>query len=132
MENATETMTAQVAFPVVGIGASASGLEAVTTMFHKIKSGLRMAYVLVMHLDPNHESLSVELMSRKTQVGVRQIKDGDAIEADVSMSSRPALVCRSRARASNWASSQSPVVCGARSIFSSGLLPKRKGRQRPA
>ena len=67
-------------FPVIGIGASAGGLEAVTTMFNKVHPDLGLAYVLVMHLDPNHESLMVELLSRKTQVEVRQIADGDEVQ----------------------------------------------------
>ncbi|MEM7295629.1 MAG: chemotaxis protein CheB, partial [Pseudomonadota bacterium] len=69
-------------FPIVGIGASAGGLEAVTSMFHKLDVGTGMAFVLVLHLDPNHESLMAELLSRKTHIDVRQIRDGDEIEVD--------------------------------------------------
>ncbi len=69
-------------FPVVGIGASAGGLEAVTSMFRDIKANTGLAYVLILHLDPNHESLMAELLSRKTQVEVRQITDGDPIQPD--------------------------------------------------
>ena len=83
MEELVPHISSQVDFPVIGIGASAGGLEAVTSMFHNIAPGSGVAYVLVMHLDPNHESLMVELLSRKTRVEVRQIKDGDAIEADI-------------------------------------------------
>ncbi|MEL6620320.1 MAG: CheR family methyltransferase [Pseudomonadota bacterium] len=72
----------QMSFPIVGIGASAGGLEAVTSMFHKIEVGTGMAFVLVLHLDPNHESLMAELLSRKTHIDVRQIVDGDKIEVD--------------------------------------------------
>ncbi len=69
-------------FPVIGIGASAGGLEAVTTMFHEVEQGTGMAFVLVMHLDPDHESLMAELLSRKTHIQVRQIADNDVIEVD--------------------------------------------------
>ncbi len=69
-------------FPVVGIGASAGGLEAVTEMFREIDRGTGMAFVLVMHLDPDHESLMVELLGRKMHIEVRQIADGDDIEVD--------------------------------------------------
>lgn len=69
-------------FPIVGIGASAGGLEAVTSMFHQLNVGTGMAFVLVLHLDPNHESLMAELLSRKTHIEVRQIEDGDAINID--------------------------------------------------
>ncbi|MEL6688825.1 MAG: CheR family methyltransferase [Pseudomonadota bacterium] len=83
MEELGPNIPAQVDFPVIGIGASAGGLEAVTSMFRKMVPGQGIGYVLVMHLDPNHESLMVELLSRKTQVEVRQIKDGDAVDVDV-------------------------------------------------
>ncbi|MCH2077418.1 MAG: PAS domain-containing protein [Rhodobacteraceae bacterium] len=83
MEELGPNISAQVDFPVIGIGASARGLEAVTSMFRKMVPGQGIAYVLVMHFDPNHESVMVELLSRKTQVEVRQIKDGDPIDVDV-------------------------------------------------
>ena len=70
----------QLEFPVVGIGASAGGLEAVTEMFQNVKDDTGIAFVLVLHLDPNHESLMAELLSRKTKLNVRQIDDGDALE----------------------------------------------------
>ncbi|MEM7718273.1 MAG: CheR family methyltransferase [Pseudomonadota bacterium] len=69
-------------FPIVGVGASAGGLEAVTEMFRDIEKGTGMAFVLVMHLDPDHESLMVELLGRKMQIDVRQIADGDPIQVD--------------------------------------------------
>ena len=69
-------------FPVVGIGASAGGLEAVTEMFHDASLDTGIAYVLVLHLDPNHESLMAELLSRKTKLPVRQIEDGDDLVPD--------------------------------------------------
>ena len=71
-----------IGFPVVGIGASAGGLEAVTEMFRHIDVGTGMAFVLVMHLDPDHESLMVELLGRKMQIQVRQIADGDDLQVD--------------------------------------------------
>ena len=73
---------AQLDFPIVGIGASAGGLEAVTAMFRNIDTGTGMAYVLVMHLDPDHESLMAELLSRQTNIPVRQIEDGEPVEVD--------------------------------------------------
>ncbi|WP_168797783.1 CheR family methyltransferase [Aliishimia ponticola] len=69
-------------FPVVGIGASAGGLEAVTKMFQSVDFETGMAFVLVLHLDPNHESLIVELLARKTPLKVRQIEDGSFLEPD--------------------------------------------------
>ena len=79
MDTLEAPLEPEIDFPVIGIGASAGGLEAVTTMFKNVQPELGMAYVLVMHLDPNHESLMVELLARKTQVAVRQITDGDEV-----------------------------------------------------
>jgi two-component system CheB/CheR fusion protein len=74
--------SSQLDFPVVGIGASAGGLEAVTSMFQNIQTGTGMAFVLIMHLDPDHESMMAELLSSKTHIQVRQIADEDHIEVD--------------------------------------------------
>jgi len=41
-------------FPIVGVGASAGGLEAFTQLLKALESGTEMAYVLVQHLDPSH------------------------------------------------------------------------------
>ncbi|MEL7189921.1 MAG: chemotaxis protein CheB [Pseudomonadota bacterium] len=72
----------QLDFPIVAIGASAGGLEAVTQMFHNVEPGTGIAFVLVMHLDPNHESMMAELLSSKTRLNVRQIADNDHLEVD--------------------------------------------------
>jgi two-component system CheB/CheR fusion protein len=72
----------QLDFPIVGIGASAGGLEAVTSMFQNVEAGVGMAFVLVMHLDPHHESMMAELLSSKTHIPVRQISDKDHVEVD--------------------------------------------------
>ena len=48
-------------FPVVGIGASAGGLDAFKRFLKAIPENSGMAYVLVQHLDPNHESLLPEI-----------------------------------------------------------------------
>ena len=56
------------AFPVVGIGASAGGLEAVTRLLHHISSDAGLAYVLVQHLAPKHESVLPGLIGASTTV----------------------------------------------------------------
>ena len=68
------------ACPVVGLGASAGGLEAFQTFLGATPSDSGLAFVLVQHLDPNHESMLAELLSRRTEMPVRQITDGMAIE----------------------------------------------------
>ena len=42
------------AFPVVGIGASAGGLEALESFFSQVPAGCNMAFVVIQHLDPTH------------------------------------------------------------------------------
>jgi two-component system CheB/CheR fusion protein len=53
-------------FPIVGIGASAGGLEAFTALLAHLPLDTGMAFVLVQHLDPDHESALADLLSRAT------------------------------------------------------------------
>lgn len=66
--------------PVIGLGASAGGLEAFQAFLKALPADLGYAYVLVQHLDPNHESMLAELLSRRTSMPVRQVTDGMVIE----------------------------------------------------
>src|ERR1700747_2771645 len=63
-------------FPVVGVGASAGGLEAFARLLEALPVDPGMAFVLVPHLDPTHESAMTELLSRVTQMRVFQVHDG--------------------------------------------------------
>ena len=69
-------------FPIVGIGASAGGLEAVSELLAALPSQCGMAFVLVQHLDPAHESLLTELLAKKTAMPVVQAREGVAVEPD--------------------------------------------------
>ena len=60
---------------IVGIGASAGGLEAFTTFFANMPADSGMAFVLVQHLDPNRESMLVELLGRATAMIVAEAED---------------------------------------------------------
>ena len=62
-------------FPVVGIGASAGGLDAFKRLLKAIPEDSGMAYVLVQHLDPTHESLLPELLQKVTRIPVLEISD---------------------------------------------------------
>ncbi|SMF28269.1 two-component system, chemotaxis family, CheB/CheR fusion protein [Alteromonadaceae bacterium Bs31] len=68
--------------PIVGIGASAGGLEAFETFFRVCPEGTGMAFVLVPHLDPGHESLLAEILQRSTSMKVTQAQDMMALEAN--------------------------------------------------
>ncbi|WP_066556151.1 CheR family methyltransferase [Croceicoccus bisphenolivorans] len=69
-------------FPVVGVGASAGGLEALREMLGGHSGSPGMAFVIVQHLDPNHESLMAQLIERYTSMPVRQIEGGETVEID--------------------------------------------------
>ncbi len=62
-------------FPIVGIGASAGGLDAFKSLLKAIPDSSGMAYVLVQHLDPAHESILPEILQRVTQIPVLEITD---------------------------------------------------------
>jgi len=62
-------------FPVVGIGASAGGLDAFKRLLKAIPENSGMAYILVQHLDPAHESILADLLQRVTKISVQEITD---------------------------------------------------------
>jgi len=63
-------------FPVVGIGASAGGLEAFTQLLRELPPDINMALVLIQHLDPTYKSLLAELLSKTTKLPVAEVTDG--------------------------------------------------------
>ena len=67
---------------MVGIGASAGGLEACRKLVEGLRGRTGIACILVQHLDPNHESLLVELLIGYTDLTVRQAKDGMTVEPE--------------------------------------------------
>jgi two-component system, chemotaxis family, CheB/CheR fusion protein len=69
-------------FPVVGIGASAGGLEAAIEFFSAMHSRSGIGFVLVQHLPPDRESMMVEILSTKTAMAVLQVEEGMPLEAD--------------------------------------------------
>ncbi len=62
-------------FPVVGLGASAGGLEAFEQFFQHVAPDSGMAYVLVSHLAPDHVSILTEIMQRNTRITVTEAED---------------------------------------------------------
>ena len=69
-------------FPVVGIGASAGGLEACTKLLSALPSDNGMAFILVQHLDPTHESMMAELLAHRTAMTVVQAMSGGLLERE--------------------------------------------------
>jgi chemotaxis methyl-accepting protein methylase len=69
-------------FPVVGIGASAGGLDALTAFLRHQQDKTGLAFVVVQHLDPTHKGMLVELLARVTPMKVLQVKDRAKVEPD--------------------------------------------------
>ncbi|HEX5326219.1 MAG TPA: chemotaxis protein CheB, partial [Acetobacteraceae bacterium] len=67
---------------VVGLGASAGGLDAFRTFLAHMPPDSGMAFVLIQHLDPHHKSLLVELLGKQTTMPVVQAEDGTTVAAD--------------------------------------------------
>jgi two-component system CheB/CheR fusion protein len=68
------------AFPIVGIGASAGGYESFTRFLEALSVDSDMAFVLIQHLDPQHESKLTELLSRATMMPVIEVKQAMRVE----------------------------------------------------
>jgi len=69
-------------FPIVGIGASAGGLEALEQFFRHVPETCGMAFVVIQHLDPTHKGVMPELLQRATAMGVVQARDRMKVRPD--------------------------------------------------
>ena len=69
-------------FPIVGIGASAGGLEAFTQLLRALPEHTGMAFVLIQHLDPSHDSKLADLLAKATQMPVREATPGLTVQPD--------------------------------------------------
>jgi two-component system CheB/CheR fusion protein len=67
-------------FKIVGIGASAGGLEALEQFFLNLKDECGMAFVIIQHLDPSRKGIMPELLQRVSTMQVLQAEDGMTIE----------------------------------------------------
>ncbi|MFV8833637.1 chemotaxis protein CheB [Aquisalimonas sp.] len=81
-DSSTELPANERELTVVGIGASAGGLEALRAFVGHLPTGTSMAYIIAQHLSPRHESMLVQLLGRETRLRVAQVADGMAIEAN--------------------------------------------------
>jgi len=68
--------------PIVGVGASAGGMEAFSELLRTIPQGSGLAFVLIQHLDPTHPSSLGEALARSTTLSVHEIHDGMRVEPD--------------------------------------------------
>lgn len=77
------TETTSATYPIVAIGASAGGFEAISSLMRALPAQPGMALIFIPHLDPTHESAMVELLARTTRVPVRQAESGMRVECNV-------------------------------------------------
>ena len=81
MKSSFETKVAT-EFPIVGIGASAGGLDPIRKLLENLPVDTGMAFVVIQHLAPGQESLLPEILSRSTKMKVQQVQDGMQVEQD--------------------------------------------------
>src|SRR3954470_11908772 len=79
-------------FPVVGVGASAGGLESFIEFLSAMRPDCGMAFVFVQHLPPERESLMADILSHKTKMLVQQVEDGMEVKPDHLYVIRPGHV----------------------------------------
>src|SRR5690242_36313 len=79
---ANEALQSDGLFPVVAIGASAGGLEAISNLLQHLPPNLGMAYVIIQHLSPDHKSILPELLEKVAAMPVLKVEDNMDIEMD--------------------------------------------------
>src|SRR5256885_2644863 len=67
-------------FPVVGVGASAGGLDAFSKLLHGLPPDIGMAFVLIQHLDPTHASMLTDILQRSSKLTVQEAANDMAVE----------------------------------------------------
>jgi two-component system, chemotaxis family, CheB/CheR fusion protein len=79
---ALRNQASPLSFPVVAIGASAGGLAAFNALLHALPPRSGMAFVLIQHLEPSHESALTSLLAKATGMPVVEVSDGMPVEPD--------------------------------------------------
>ncbi len=83
VQSAAELMGSRAHAPfVVGIGASAGGVEALQELFASLPAESGAVYVVIQHLSPDHRSLMADILGKQTDMRVVQAEDGCEVEAD--------------------------------------------------
>ncbi len=70
----------ETSFPIVAIGASSGGLEAVTELFQNLPPDTGMAFIFIQHLSPDYKSMLVTLLAKSTEMAVQEIVDMERME----------------------------------------------------
>ncbi len=80
--NTTKAEMPEVDFPIIGIGASAGGLEALELFLGNVPEKSGMAFIVVQHLDPTRKGIMVELLKRVTAMQVFQVQKNTSVQPD--------------------------------------------------
>jgi chemotaxis response regulator CheB len=83
---------------VVGIGASAGGLEALTRMLKGVPDDSGMAFVIIQHLDPAHSSAVVEMLARRTTLPIAEAAVADSASHGIASAGAAVGVPRAAAQ----------------------------------
>src|SRR3989475_11033397 len=83
MELSSDESSNIASVPVVGVGASAGGLEAFIQLLNHLPPDTGFAFVFVQHLDPRHASVLPKILSAKTRMRVREAADGDVLKPNI-------------------------------------------------
>jgi two-component system CheB/CheR fusion protein len=70
------------AFPIIGIGASAGGIEALSQLLARLPGAPDMAFLLIQHRDPAHTSLLAEMLSKASGIPLIEAEDGTVVEVN--------------------------------------------------
>lgn len=81
--NSVEAVDQPPRFSMVGIGASAGGLEALSLLVGHLPADLGLSYVVVQHMSPNYRSLLAQLLGRETSMEVKEAEDGESPRPNV-------------------------------------------------
>lgn len=73
-------MNTSIAEYIIGIGASAGGLEAIQAFFKKMPVDSGFGFVVIQHLSPEHKSLMAELLAKHTSLPIHYVEDGMVVE----------------------------------------------------
>jgi two-component system, chemotaxis family, CheB/CheR fusion protein len=79
-KNSADALKETYNFPIVGIGSSAGGLEALELFFSNMAPDTNMAFVIIQHLSPKHKSIMADILMKYTPMKVLQIEDDQNIQ----------------------------------------------------
>ncbi|WP_146188296.1 CheR family methyltransferase [Methylosinus sporium] len=85
-------MKPDTSFPIVGVGASAGGIQALESLFRAMPANPGMSFVIIMHLAPDRKSLLTDILARHAKMSVEVARDGQELEKDKIYVIPPAAV----------------------------------------